>query len=223
MSACVDQPVSWLALERHALGELREDEARALEEHLARCPVCRSCQAQIAQDVRELPPLLPLPAAERRPRRQGSRAAWWALAGACAATLLMLRSVRHVDAPVHVQQVGVKGAEVAVEVVRQDAAGRLLEPVRFAAEDRFKLRVTCPPGLRGPVRVLIFQAGQVFEPVPAQDVRCGNGVSLAGAWRMDGTQAVEMCAVFGAEVAPSDVQALAALGLPHACARLEPQ
>ena len=123
------------------------------------------------------------------------------------------------------QSGGVKGGAVALSLVRLDAQGRLLEPVRFAPGDRFKLLVTCPPALQGPVRVLIFQAEAVYEPLPPQALRCGNRVALPGAFRLDGSRPVQVCAVLGG-ARGSGIRAaeeLRALGLEHACVTLNPQ
>jgi hypothetical protein len=236
MSQCIGQPVSWLALERHALGELPVEEGRALEDHLARCPACRACREQLGADTRD-PSWLTAAIAQRtaaevrRPRpprrseRQAGRPSWLTLAGACAALLLGIRLGWERGVPGAQTASGVKGAELALSVVRLDAQGRLLEPRRFAAADRFKLLLTCPPTFSGPVRVLIFQGGELFEPVPEQGLRCGNRVALAGAWQLDGAQDVEVCAVLGGERASGVTAAaeLRARGLAHACERLSPE
>jgi len=117
-----------------------------------------------------------------------------------------------------------------LSVVRRSASGRALEPDRFAAGDRFKLLLTCPPPLRGPVRVRIFQAGEVNEPIPPQALAsCGNRRALEGAWQFDGAQPLDVCAVFSEQLSEAQLAsaqtaaALAALGAPHACAHLEPE
>ena len=238
MSACTGQPVSWLVLERYALGELSSEQGRAVAEHLAACPACRACREQIASDARDftfLTRALPLPAAgshaPRRSTRRSVRSVWLALAGTCAAALLVLRVALAPEAESGATSPGVgagtKGGEVALELVRRDARGRLLEPVRFAASDRWKALVTCPPSLQGPVRVQIFQGGQVFEPLPEQPLSCGNGRALTGAWQLDGAETAEVCVVFPGNAAERlagarNASALAALGLPHACATLAP-
>ena len=230
MSACIGQPVSWLALERHALGELPAAQAQALEEHLACCAACRACRAQLDADTRDLGWLTgtgssPSAAASGRPVRRSERrrsvAGWLALGGACAAALLALRLA---PAPAAPAAQGVKGSEIALGLVRLDAHGRQLEPVRFAASDRFKVLLTCPPAQRE-VRVLIYQAAEVYEPVPPQALRCGNRVALQGAWSFTGSEPLTVCAVLGADRAGPlrSVETLQALGLQHACATLEPQ
>lgn len=53
---CTGTPVSWLRLERLALGELAGEEARLVEAHLRECPACRAR----AEECREPVALLPL-------------------------------------------------------------------------------------------------------------------------------------------------------------------
>jgi hypothetical protein len=116
-----------------------------------------------------------------------------------------------------------------MSLVRRDVAGRLLEPRQFAPEDRFKVLLTCAPPLHGPVRVQIFQGGEVYEPVPEQTLpRCGNRRALTGAWQFDGREPLDLCVLFteradaSALAAVRSTDALAALGVPHACVRLDP-
>ena len=238
MSACIGEPVSWLRLERYALGELRGDEQRAVAEHLASCAVCRACSEQIARDVREPLPLIAAgssghvaPSGVRaRPRKLAAAAPWAALVSASLAVWLMLRGP-HVppEAAPGMAVSTTKGGDIALMLVRSDRAGRLLEPTQFAPEDRFKLLLTCAPPLQGPVRVQIYQAGALYEPVPEQALpRCGNRVALSGAWQFDGQAALDVCVVFSEHVEASRLaqarspEALAALGVPHVCAQLIP-
>lgn len=118
-----------------------------------------------------------------------------------------------------------KGDPLALELIRRDAQGRLLDPIGFAVGDRFKLLLTCPPELTGTVRVLAFQAGEVFEPIPAQQLRCGNRRALTGALQLDGDAPVALCAVFADNVGPDRIsQARSPETLPAArvCVRLAP-
>ncbi|MCA9536808.1 MAG: zf-HC2 domain-containing protein [Myxococcales bacterium] len=48
---CTGTPVSWLRLERLALGELTGDEARTVEAHLRECAACRACAEECAAPV----------------------------------------------------------------------------------------------------------------------------------------------------------------------------
>ena len=55
--------LSWLRVERYALGELSPVDAQAIEAHLATCAACAAMVATIEGDRRPLPPLqLPEPA-----------------------------------------------------------------------------------------------------------------------------------------------------------------
>jgi hypothetical protein len=54
---CTGTPVSWLRLERFVLGELSDEEARAVDAHLQACPACQACADACAEPVA----LLPLP------------------------------------------------------------------------------------------------------------------------------------------------------------------
>jgi hypothetical protein len=120
----------------------------------------------------------------------------------------------------------VKGDSLALEVVRVDAQGRQREPSGFAAGDRFKLLLTCPPSLAGNWRVLAFQAGEVFEPVTQQLLRCGNRAAVGGAWALDGEAPVELCVVRADGVSAAVIDAARspqALPEPNLCVRLAPQ
>lgn len=61
---CIGTPVSWLRLERLALGELAGDEASAIEAHLRECPACRACADECAEPVAL--PALDMSAADSR-------------------------------------------------------------------------------------------------------------------------------------------------------------
>ena len=54
MTACIGEPISWPRLERFAL----DASDPAIAAHLSACPACRSCLAQIRDDVMQLPPLI---------------------------------------------------------------------------------------------------------------------------------------------------------------------
>lgn len=107
------EPISWLLLERYALGELAPEERADVEARLAASEVDRACLAQIRADTSELPPLpttapaaaparlhaLPgglaqaAPGPQARPRPARTR--WIALSGAlCAAAVALLVVIR---------------------------------------------------------------------------------------------------------------------------------
>lgn len=52
---CVGTPVSWLRLERLALGELSGEEERVIRAHLRECVACRTCADECAAPVALLP------------------------------------------------------------------------------------------------------------------------------------------------------------------------
>lgn len=52
---CVGTPVSWLRLERLALGELSGEEERAIRAHLRECAACRTCADECTAPVALLP------------------------------------------------------------------------------------------------------------------------------------------------------------------------
>lgn len=206
MSACVSQPVSWLRLERYALGELDADAAAAVEGHVVDCPACRACLTRIERDDVAL---LPLPAAPRT----HARAPWWrrwvpaggaALVAAAAALLLIVWLSGDRDR--EPRGGAVKGEALAVELVREHAGTTAADPALFRDGDRFSVRITCPPGA-GDVGLEVEQAGVVARPiaVPA-DFTCGNRVALPGAFRVTGTDPVQVCVVRGAERACVTIQ-----------------
>lgn len=230
MTSCIGEPVSYFRLERYSLHELPAEEDRSIAAHLEQCPVCRACYERIQADVRDsdiaalaakLSRVPQLPAAARPPV---ARAAWGfgALVASLACLLFVMRP--QPTGPSVASDITTKGDALALELVRADAQGQLLEPTHFAAGDRFKLLLTCPASFAGSVRVLAFQGGAFFEPVPAQRLEtCGNRRALAGAWQLDGTEAVELCAVFAdAELDLSALKTAEELQSPHVCARLSP-
>jgi len=227
MTSCIGEPVSYFRLERYSLHELPAEEDRSVAAHLEQCAVCRACYERIQADARDADiaalaaQLSQLPAAAR-PRR--ARAVWGvsALVASLACMLFVLRPQPAV--PGIATESRTKGDGLALELVRADAQGQLLEPTHFAPGDRFKLLLTCPGSSVGSVRVLVFQAGAAYEPVPAQLLdTCGNRRPLAGAWGLDGAEAVELCAVFAE--ASLDLRAprsAAELPAPHVCVRVSP-
>jgi hypothetical protein len=242
---CATEPISFLRLERYRLHELTAREERAVSEHLAGCAVCRSCLASIEEDV-VLPPLpaLSVPAkprpqvaalielrdAAKRVRARRLMALSGSVTGAlalAAAALLMLRPKPEDSFAdgVRPARVGVKGGDVAVELVRQHR-GALADPALFADGDSFKVLVTCPPPLAPHFDVVVYQAGQAYFPLASGTLEsCGNRQALAGAFTLDGAAAV-VCVALDAQEPPSRArlgQGPDALPDLSVCTRVAPQ
>jgi hypothetical protein len=222
MTACTGQPVSWLLLERFHLGELQGDARAQVAAHLDECDACRACAESIrAQDAL---PLRPLPAAALTPRARplAAAAAWlrrhWtapALAAAAVAVALVIPGRGPRIAAFPPPRVALKGGELALSLARDRAGQISLAPTTFAAGDRFKALVTCPPPGAPFVEVAVFQGGQASFPLPsAQPIRCGNQVPL-GAFALDGGAPVAVCVVL-AESDATGLRASLAGGLPPA-------
>ncbi len=215
IARCTAEPVSWLRLERYALGELAAAERASIEAHLTGCDACRACLSRVQEDAG----LLPLPS------RPAAAAPWWrgllplpalALAGAAAAALVMMRPPTPRVAPGYV---GIKGdGELAVALVRERAGEVLEDPIGFAAGDRFKVLLTCPPGQRREVTVAVLQDGAVDFPLGGA-IECGSRVALPGAFRMTGGGEARVCVVPSAARA-----AVTGAGVPTGtpCAPLRP-
>jgi anti-sigma factor RsiW len=196
MTKCISEPVSWLRLERYALGESGEADRGAIAEHLAACGACRACFERIEADAKaDLPPL-PAPKRARRDRvvRIGA-AAGAALALAAAAIL----GVGRWNAPsAESSRVRVKGDGVAFSLVRDDDQLIAEAGGVFRASDRFKALVTCPPEMRARFDVVVFEGGGATFPLESpSDFACGNDVPLPGAFRITGSEPARVCLVWG--------------------------
>jgi hypothetical protein len=197
--ACAGQPVSWLALERHALGELDAVRTAGVGEHLGGCAACRAALGVIEEDRRALPPLPDLwRAADARRRRR--RARWsgaFALAAAAAALVLFWghRGERAQRGPA---LAGVKGDEISLSLVRERGGDVAFDPSGFRPGDRFKVLVTCAADAPVAVDVTVAQAGGVDRPLPPRPIHCGNRVPLPGAFVVTGEGPVSICIAVGA-------------------------
>lgn len=166
--ACVGEPISWLRLERYAQGEPDEAAAR----HLEACAACRSCLERITADARPLPALvLPAPV----PRRPWFRFAWaGGLAAAIAAIVLWIVIPR-----------GGTADEVAGPRVRiKGDVEMVVSVVRHPDDERYKVRVTCSSPVEVTAEVVVLDADGASSPLPPQRIRCGNQVTLDGAFRL---------------------------------------
>ena len=156
--------VSWLRLEMYAL-----DRADAsVRDHLAACPACAGCLAEIERDVVALPPLV-VPARRRR--------TWWPmlLVPALADLVLLLRP--------RPQGFTVKGVgEVTIGVVRERAGAITYDVREFRPTDHWKVIVTCPPDAGAYIDVSIGSD----HPLAPAHLACGNRVVVPGAFTLDG-------------------------------------
>ena len=186
--ACVGEPISWLRLERHALGELGADAAEVAA-HVARCAACRAALDAIERDARALPPLRAVAAAPA-PRRR-----WWLWAGGlAAAAAALLLFVRRPDSPEPGPRVRVKGAGVLeVSLVRDRAGAVTVGADTYVPGDRFKVRVTCSAPTTVRAEVVVTDDDGVTRPLPAADLRCGNEAVLPGAFSLTGAGPAQVC------------------------------
>jgi hypothetical protein len=200
--ACISEPISWLLLERFALGELAADPAARVERHLRDCPACAGCFGRIRAEAALALPELPAAAARPAGGRGAGRRRWPLLAmgasfaGAAAAALLLLappaRDRRAVTAS--------KGVEVALTLVRERQGAMAEDPAGYRPDDRWKALVTCPGGREIAWALLLFQEGEATGAVAApvasgSGLACGNRVSLPGAFRLTGAGPLAVCFV----------------------------
>lgn len=217
--SCV--PVSWLRLERYALGELGPDERTNIAGHLASCPGCRARADLIAGDGgRELPPLPPAPTARTTTRHPG----WLAFAVGAAAAVLLVVWARPADEPQPSgRRLAVKGGEVTIELVRERAGSIAWEPTSFTADDRFKLLLTCAPPLHVYADLVVLQSDGPAFPGAAALVGCGNRIPLPISFRISGPGDASICVALDPDAPPARARLAggepAAPG-PHLCLHL---
>ena len=225
------EPISWLLLERYALGEVSPEERADVEARLAESETDRACLAQIRADSSQLPPL-PAPSSAGgavraiTPAKLRPKVQVMAFAGAlCAAAVALLvvlkpRQPQPTPNPEAVPALptddGVKGSEVFLHLI-SDRQGD--HPRTFTVGERFKLELSCPPSLGGSLRLFVFQGEQVFEPLPlGAPLACGNLVPWPGAFALDGTDAADICVSWAREL--GEVHSPDDLGSERSCARL---
>jgi hypothetical protein len=197
MTACIGEPISWLRLESFALGAPDP----AIASHVAACPACRQCLAQIRDDVVALPPL-DVPAAPPRPARHRR---WLAPVFAAAAAATVLVVVMRRPPPPGDEgtnntsaMIGVKGADdITLELVRERGGAIRFDAQTFAPGDRWKVVLTCPPSAAGlPLSIDVSVADGITtdHPLARAQLPCGNRVVLPGAFTVTGTKANRVCA-----------------------------
>ena len=199
MTACTGEPISWLRLERFALGDPDHADP-AIASHVAACPACRQCLAQIRDDVVALPPLA-VPAAPLRPAR---RWRWLAPAfAACAAAAVVIAVLRRPPQGDDLTgrpsaTVAIKGAgEITLELVRERGGAVRFDAETFAPGDRWKVMLTCPPSASGAalsIDVSVADGLTTDHPLAPAQLPCGNRVVVPGAFTITGTRANRVCA-----------------------------
>jgi hypothetical protein len=202
VTACIGEPISWLRLERFALGAPDP----AIASHVEACPACRQCLAQIQQDVVTLPPLAVPARSVGQPAGLAWRRRWLAPAFAFAAVAVVLVVVLARPRPrvdeVASAMIGVKGiGEVTLELVRDRGGEISFEARRFAPGDRWKVVVSCPPSASssaaGPmmwIDVSVADGATTDHPLAPAQLLCGNRVVVPGAFTVTGTSANRVCA-----------------------------
>lgn len=220
--ACIGQPVSWLRLERLALGELAPTAAAEVRAHLAACPACAAALARITDDQRPLPRLLAAvaPARVRWWRRPAAWCGGAAVVAAAAAAVALVPTAGERARPGSAAAVvHTKGAgAVAITLVRERGGAIGFDPDDVAPGDRWKIELSCAPGPVAWVDVAVIQGPAIAFPLPAQAVTCGNRVVVPGAFRITGG-AAEVCVAI-AEAAPDRARLRAGARDQTACRRL---
>ena len=204
---CKNTPISWLELERFALGEsLNEDSVR---NHLAECEACAQVSRAIAADERTMPALV-------IPRPVEATSSWWkwpAVLVPVIALLVLFWQVQRQDSEF---SSGVKGDSLSLILVRE-RSGVLLAPTHHAPKDRFKVLVTCAPGLRL-VDLVVRQDGVLNLPIPTSELECGNATPIPGAFTLEGGVA-EVCV----QLVSEKDQGRALLKDDATCVRVNPE
>lgn len=213
-AVCIDQPISWLRLERYRLGELSGTESRAIEQHLQHCPTCQSCYAETAVEL-ELPPLPQLSEVSLKwpsppPRVHFSRnpfqwlRGWRAVAIAftavtCVFSLWVYNPFQpvapHTTRPALMR---VKGGTLSLQLVRQRDNAQSSKQQSFRPGDRFKLLLTSPPKLGSAIAVVVYQDQRAYFPLAlSQPPVYGNHIPLPGSIALDGDAPADICVAVG--------------------------
>jgi hypothetical protein len=229
---CLDEPISYLRLERYLQDDIDDAERARVSTHLHGCAACRTCYEALRDEPIALLPLslpsrVPVPR-QRDTWRAAARRAWPQLTAAAlsiAALLVIWLRGPELDQPrLPLARVHIKGGELALSLVREHAGTLAVEPRRFAAGDRFQVRVSCPPGEALYWDVLVLQGGEAFFPLtPRARLQCGNGITLPGAFQLDGAEPASVCVVVQPTAALDRARVVreAARALPAATACVE--
>lgn len=214
--ACVGEPISWLRLEMFALGATD----REIAEHLAACTACARCLDEIRGSTIELPPLF-VPEARNR-RRWFAPAAVFAAAAAALAVLAVVPRDPDRDRD-RADVARVKGVgDVLLGTVRERSGTVRDDVLSYAAGDRWKVVVTCPPAAHAWIDVAVVDAHGVDYPMAPAQVACGNRVVVPGAFTITGSDTNQVCVRVDAGVAP--MRALPRPGDPNvACVTIHPE
>ena len=188
---CISEPVSWLRLERHHLGELADTESSEINVHLKGCDACRSYANEVGIVEYDASSI-----AEKPNRARFFTSAIAATTAIAAAFLLIPRS--SIEGVLPPSQLGIKGGDVVLTLLRERSGDVVENPEVYAARDRFKVLFTCPPNLEEPRDVLVFQDGEMSLPLRSNDAPgCGNRVPWPGAFTITGSSAATVCVVWG--------------------------
>lgn len=206
---CIDVPVSWLRLERYHAGELAESERARVAAHLASCASCASCSAGIERDAAR--PLPPLPVVRSvppaRPLATRAGVAVFAAAALAAGLAFWARRATEGDEEVAVRT---KGDAVAFALAREDEAPIVEAGGAYADGERFKVLVSCPPGLDASWDLVVFEHGEASFPLsPESALACGNAVPIPGAFRLVGREPMEVCLLWSDEPIDRDAVVMA--------------
>lgn len=203
---CIGEPISWLRLERHALAS-RPD--RGVDDHLAACPACARCLADIRGSQIELPRLVVPATAPRRERRPWLRWVVPATALAAAALIALVVIPRRDsdggggDEWLEGPKVRVKGVGVVELGLVRERDGTIRNDVEtYAPGDRFKVVVTCPPEGDVWIDVEVRDNGAIDRPLAPAHTGCGNRVVVPGAFSITGDRPNQICIRIASEGAP---------------------
>lgn len=225
MNLTSEAQLSWLVLERYALGEVSASEHAVVEARLKASLADRERLDSILHDqvaLKPLPALLPLRNAQAKPSHRRSLNHVAVLTLAAAAGLLALvdwraasPDVESAPTPARTQT---KGGDLSLSLVNRQGA---LNPESFEQGESFKVLVTCPPDLEDELRLFIFQGGARYEPLASTQLGCGNQMPWPGAFSLDGSEPATICV--SANPTRANAWTVEALGAEATCTTLVPR